>query len=379
VPGPGAAPGSGEGPGGSGSGEEGRPADAGRPGVAVRMLTSGTTGTPKRVDLTYRALEQSLASAVHYESAPGGPELRATPAICWAPLVHISGLWAVVKNVADGRPTILMERFDPSAWAEAVRRHDLKVCGLTPTAVRMILDAGIPAATLSSLRAVIVGTAPMPPELVDRFVDTYGVPVLVVYGATEFAGAVAGWTRPEFEQWWTHKRGSVGRAHPGISLRVVDPDSGAVLPAGAVGLLEVQGRQLDGVGGATAGSWVRTTDLARLDSDGFLFVDGRADDVIIRGGFKVSPTKVAGVLEGHPAVREAGVTGLPDDRLGAVPVAAVEIVDGMTTPTEAELASFARRHLAPYEVPRTIRVVAALPRTPSMKVSQPQLRELFDD
>jgi len=129
--------------------------------------------------------------------------------------VHISGLWTVIKNVADGRPTILMDRFDPATWARCVRDHRLPVGGLTPSALRMVLDAGIPPSDLASLRGITVGTAPTPPDLVERFVAAFGVPVLTMYGATEFAGAVAGWTRPLFEQWWAAKRGSVGRAYPG--------------------------------------------------------------------------------------------------------------------------------------------------------------------
>ena len=350
-----------------------------RPGVAIRMLTSGTTGAPKRVELAYRALAHSLATAAAQNgtSTGGQPRLEDRPSICWAPLVHISGLWTVIKNVADGRPTILMERFDPVVWAGHVRDHRLPVGGLTPAALGMVLDAGIPPADLASLRGVVVGTAATPPDLVDRFMAAFGIPVLGVYGATEFAGAVAGWNRPLFEQWWTAKRGSAGRAYPGIALRVVDPDSGAPLLPGGIGLLEVQGAQLDGVGAARGDGWVRTTDLALIDSDGFLFIEGRADDTIVRGGFKVSPAKVAAVLEQHPAVREAGVVGVPDERLGAVPVAAVELVAGAEPPGAGELAGFAREYLAAYEVPSTILVVASLPRTPSMKVSQPALRDLF--
>lgn len=350
-----------------------------RPGVAIRMLTSGTTGTPKRVELTYRALGHSLAAAAAHNgsSFESEPQLQERPSICWAPLVHISGLWTAIRNVSDGRPTILMDRFDPTAWARWVREYRLPAGGLTPTALRMVLDARIPVDDLASLRGIVVGSAATPPELVDRFVATFGIPVLTVYGATEFAGAVAGWTRPLFEKWWTAKWGSVGRAYPGISLRVVDPTTNEPVVSGVAGLLEVRGAQLDGVGGASGDRWVRTTDIGRLDDDGFLWIEGRSDDTIIRGGFKVSPGKVAATLQRHPAVREAGVTGLPDDRLGTVPVAAVELVDGPTPPSEAELLTFVRDHLAPYEVPRTILVVDTLPRTPSMKISQPALRDLF--
>lgn len=343
-----------------------------KPGVAIQMLTSGTTGDPKRIDLTYRALEESLAASAHYETAgDDAPRLRDGVRICWAPLVHISGIWGVIKNVVDGRPTALLERFDVDGWVRFVREHRPPVSGLPPTALRMILDAGVPATDLSSLKAIIGGSAPTPPELVDEFLATYGIPVLVVYGATEFAGAVAGWTLPDFQRSWEAKRGSVGRAHPGVDLRVLDPDTGAEVPPAAVGVLEVQSPQTVGAG------WVRTNDLARLDADGYLTIVGRADDVIIRGGFKVSPAKVVEVLRLHPGVLDAGVAGVDDVRLGSVPVAAVELRTGDTAPSEAELLAFARERLAAYEVPRTIRVVDALPRTPSLKVSQPALRALL--
>ena len=344
-----------------------------KPGVAIEMLTSGTTGEPTRVDLSYAALTASLVTSAHYESAGDDePQLREGVRICWAPLVHISGIWGVIKNVVDGRPTALLERFTVADWVRFVRDHRPPVSGLPPTALRMILDDEVPAEHLQSLRAIIGGSAPTPPELVDEFLETYGIPVLVVYGATEFAGAVAGWTLADFRRSWQSKRGSVGRAHPGVALRVVDAESGAVLPPDREGLLEVQSPQLADRG------WVRTNDLARLDPDGYLTIVGRADDVIIRGGFKVSPTRVAEVLRSHPGVLDAGVTGIDDRRLGAVPVAAVELRRGAADPpSEAELLAFAREHLSAYEVPRTVRIVDRLPRTPSLKVSQPALRRLL--
>jgi acyl-CoA synthetase (AMP-forming)/AMP-acid ligase II len=142
---------------------------------------------------------------------------------------------------------------------------------------------------------------------------------------------------------------------------------GSRLPAGERGRIEVR---------TAGGDWVRTTDLGRLDPDGFLFVDGRTDDVIVRGGFKVHPSDIVAVLRGHPDVRDAGVTGLADGRLGAVPVAAVEL-NADADVTEADLLAFVRERVAHYQVPARLVVVDALPRTPSMKVSQPGLRGLF--
>jgi acyl-CoA synthetase (AMP-forming)/AMP-acid ligase II len=346
------------------------------PGVAVEMLTSGTTGPPKRVELRYRSLEKSLLGASHYESGKreaDAPVLRKGVAIVAAPLVHVSGLWRTIQALVDGRRIALLERFSVEAWRDAVRRHRPKVSSLVPAALRMVLDADLPREDLASLRAVTSGTAALPPETAVAFEQKYGIPVLTLYGATEFAGGVAGWTLEDHAKWAESKRGSAGRAHPGCELRVVSLEDGRVLPTGETGLLQVRSAQL----GAEAG-WVGTTDLARLDADGFLWIQGRADNAIIRGGFKVAPAEVAEVLERHPAVRQASVVGLPDARLGAVPVAAVELEDGAPPLEDEELRRFARQHLASYQVPAQIRIVAALPRTPSLKVSEPGVRSLFE-
>ena len=126
------------------------------------------------------------------------------------------------------------------------------------------------------------------------------------------------------------------------------------------------------------GRWLKTTDRAVLDEDGFLFIQGRSDSAIIRGGFKVHPDDVAKVLEQHSAVREAVVVGMPDHRLGAVPVAAVVLRAGATPPGAEELAAFAKQRLLPYQVPTEFRFVDDLPRTQSMKPALVQVRKLFE-
>ncbi|MBW1686646.1 MAG: long-chain fatty acid--CoA ligase [Deltaproteobacteria bacterium] len=347
------------------------------PGVAVEMLTSGTTGPPKRVALGYRSLEQSLLGAAHYESGKAEadkPVLKKGVAIVAAPLVHVSGMWRAIQALVDGRRISLLERFTVEGWRDVVRRHRPKVSSLVPTALRMVLDANLPKEDMASLRAVTSATAPLPPETAIAFEEKYGIPVLTLYGATEFAGGVAGWTLGDHQKWAQAKRGSVGRAHPGCELRIVSPEDGGLLAVGETGLLEVRSAQL----GAEAG-WVRTTDWAELDADGFLWIRGRADNVIIRGGFKIAPAEVAEVLERHPAVHEASVVGIADERLGALPMAAVELEAGVPPVDGEELRSFARQHLAKYQVPARILIVEALPRTSSLKVSEPAVRALFEE
>ena len=346
----------------------------GRPGVAVRMLTSGTTGPPKRVDLSYRMLERVLVGAKHYESnRDEGVRLRRGVAIVNSPLVHLGGLFRVLQCVSDGRSFCLLERFSVEGWSDAVRRHRPATASLVPAALRMVLEADLDPADLSSVRSVVSGTAPLDPDDADAFTAAYGIPVLVTYAATEFGGGVAGWNLEDHKHWWSAKRGSVGRAHAGCEFRVVDQESGEAVATGAEGLLEVKAGQLGD------DAWVRTTDLARLDADGFLFILGRADQAIIRGGFKVRPDDIKAALERHRAVRGAAVVGRDDRRLGAVPVAVVELRPDAGPVTSEDLVSELSNVLARYELPAEILMVDVLPRTESGKVDLAAVRALVDE
>jgi acyl-CoA synthetase (AMP-forming)/AMP-acid ligase II len=344
-----------------------------RPGVAVRMLTSGTTGPPKRIDLTYDTLERVLVGAKHYEAnRDTALRLRSGVAVVNSPLVHLGGLFRVLQCVSDGRPFSLLERFTVEGWLDAVRRHRPKTVSLVPAALRMVLEAELDPADLRSVRSVVSGTAPLSPDDADAFTSRYGVPVLISYAATEFGGGVAGWNIVDHREFWHAKRGSVGRAHAGCALQVVDPDSGAVLGPDEEGILEVKASQL---GPDTP--WIRTTDIARLDADGFLWILGRADQAIIRGGFKIHPDDVRAALESHPHVRGAAVVSADHPRLGAVPVAVVELRPGRVVSPD-ELITHVSARLARYEVPAEVIIVETLPRTPSAKVDLQALRTLID-
>ena len=340
---------------------------AARPGVAVRMLTSGTTGPPKRIDLTYDMLAHSVIGA-DAGNATAPADVRRGVAIVNSPLVHIGGVFRVLSCVSEARPFVLLERFDLDRWADAVRRHRPRAASLVPAALRMVLHSDLRREDLESLRAVTSGTAPLSADDAEAFTARFGVPVLTSYAATEFGGGVAGWTLADHRRYWAAKRGSVGRANPGARLRVVDEDR-RPLAAGQTGLLEVVAPAL----GPDA-TWMPTTDLARIDADGFLWIVGRADQAIIRGGFKVMPDDVRTALESHPAVAGAVVIGRPDDRLGEVPAAMVEL----RTPISAStLSAHLADRLARYEMPTDIRFVDAIPRTPSGKPDLSAVRTVF--
>jgi long-chain acyl-CoA synthetase len=365
-------------------------------GTALEILTSGTTGAPKRIRISYRTMEDSIVDGMTRNGKSGHgktgddntgdgsprkdthalnatPTLKATPTVMFAPLMHVSGLFGTLLALYDGRPLVLLEKFSVDGWVEAVVRHKVRFGSLPPTPMRMVLDANVPREKLASLLAVRAGTAPLSPQTQRDFESRYGVPVLVQYGATEWMGGLAGWSLKDHQQYIATKLGSVGRANGGVKLRVVDPETGREVPLGETGILEVLPAQRLGVS-----EWMPTTDLASIDTDGFLYIHGRADDTIIRGGFKVRLNEVAEILTHHPAVLEAAVIGLPDERLGQVPVAAIECKPAAPRPSEAELKAYAQRHLTPYQVPVRFKLVAALPRTISMKVSRPDVRALFE-
>ena len=165
------------------------------PETAVWMLTSGTTGPPKRIPIRFAELDHMLDAVGHYSDsvrrAQSGRTLHRRPVIVASPLVHSSGFGGLLRAVAEGRPVALLERFSAEAWSSMVEFFESAAAALVPATLRMILDAGIPAARLRSLKAITVGTAPLDPELADEFEARYAVPLLPNYGATEFPGGLA--------------------------------------------------------------------------------------------------------------------------------------------------------------------------------------------
>jgi acyl-CoA synthetase (AMP-forming)/AMP-acid ligase II len=348
-----------------------RESSPGDPAIAIEMLTSGTTGPAKRIPLGRKQMEMSLSAALRHNDRPASrekPPLTGSVGIVTLPIVHIGGLWALLQSLMAGRPIVMLERFTLSGWHAAIKEHKPVLIGLPPPAIRAVLDSDIPAEDLASVRAVNSGTAPVDPAMVDAFVKRYGIPILITYGATEFAGAVAGWTLTDFRASWEDKKGSVGRPFPRVRLQVIDED-GAVLPAGRTGRLQVASPQI----GDSADRWVTTSDLAHIDSDGYLYIDGRADDVILRGGFKIAPETVVQALRTHDAVADAAVAGLADARLGQIPFAAVELRSSATAVTGDELRAHCRASLTPYEVPAQVFVVDELPRGAALKVDRRRL------
>lgn len=346
-------------------------------GVGVLMPTSGTTGLPKRIEYSYDKLNGALTRISQYSASTarslgGPPALRKSVVLSTLAFAHVAGLWAVLQAMCEGRCIALLERFEPHAWSALVEEHQAKLSSLPPATIRMVLDANVAPEKLQSLVSVNCGTAALDPDVADEFTNRYGIPVLTAYGATEFPGGLVGWNLADYKEFANTKRGSAGRARPGIIIKITDPETGVDLPWLTGGTVTVFSPQATG---PTVDGWVATNDIGRMDEDGFLWIIGRADDAINRGGFKIVPQVVEKILRDHPSVTDAGVTGIADSRLGQVPVAAVTVRSPVT---EDELKAWAGEHLAKYQIPTEIRIVDELPRTTSLKVSKDGLRQLFE-
>jgi acyl-CoA synthetase (AMP-forming)/AMP-acid ligase II len=343
-------------------------------GAALVSFTSGTTGRPRPVVLTHDGVLTLLDGVVATLRGPGG-----RPAADRAPmpnLVPVSlSLWAGIYNVLFalrvGAPVVVMARWDTVELARLVRRFGIRSTVLPPAAMTDLVDD--PRVTdLAPLRYVRSITAPLSPLSARRFRDRFGIAVLNSYGQTEIGGEIVGWSAADSRSHGEAKLGSVGRPHAGVELRI----------AAGSGELEVRTPALsagyaDGGGlgdRLTPDGWFRTGDVARIDGDGFVWIEGRVSDMINRGGLKVYPGEVEEVLRLDPAVADAAVVGVPDERLGEVPVAFVEVVAGRVAPTSDGLSGLCREHLAPYKVPMRVEVVDALPRNEVGKVQKVLLR-----
>lgn len=343
------------------------------PGYVLERLTSGTTGAPKRIPVMQDVLIPSLRSGEQKKGADGPAklELKRSPALLFKPFSHAGGLFGLLLALYQARPIVLFEKFSAPEWVAAVKKYKPKSASLVPAMIRMVLESDVEPEDLSSLIAIRSGTAPLEPEVQDAFETRFGCAILIDYGAAEFIGGLAGWTIDDHRKYRETKRGSVGRARSDVGIRTVDQETFAAQQAGETGLVEIKSDRY-------GPDWIRTNDLASIDSDGFIFLRGRADDVINRGGFKILPEEVANVLRTHPKVGDAAVIGRPDQRLGQVPVAAIELPEGSDdSPAKEELDAHLRTSLPAYMIPVEYVFVKALPRTISMKVSRPELKALL--
>ncbi len=335
----------------------------------IEILTSGTTGPPKQFPIPYAMIEKhQVNSGRNTVSSIGGSD--SPPALLYFTFGNISGIYSTLPVMLNGQKAVLLDRFSIPAWVDYVKTYRPQASGIPPSMMKLLLDAQISKEDLASIKVMGSGAAPLDPALQLEFEDRYGIPILLSYGATEFGGPVCAMTPALHAEWASKKLGALGRPMAGCDLRVVDAKSGALLPANTEGLLEVHAPRIQE-------DWIRTSDIGIIDEDGFLFLRGRADGAIMRGGFKILPETIEKGLKQNPAIAEVAVVAVPDERLSQVPGAVIRFVDPATAPSLEEVSRDLRQHVMSTHIPVHWRIVDALPRNASMKLDRVAMKELF--
>ncbi|WP_344586888.1 long-chain fatty acid--CoA ligase [Actinomadura vinacea] len=338
--------------------------------VAVLLYTSGTTAAPKAAVLRHRHLLAYVLNTLEFASA--GVDDAALVAV---PPYHIAGLANLLTNLYTGRRVVYMPAFDAGEWLETVRREGITHALLVPTMLARIVaavdgdDAGTP-----TLRSLAYGGARTPRPVLERALQVFpGTGFVNAYGLTETASSIAVLGPGDHRKALASddplvraRLSSVGRPLPGVEFQIRGED-GEPLPTGETGLVFVRGEQISGEYGGRStldeGGWFPTRDRGRLDEGGYLFIEGRADDTIIRGGENIAPAEIEDVLLAHPGIVEAAVVGVPDPEWGQRLVA---VVAGDGEPEE--IRRWVRERLRSSKTPDTVVFRARLPKTDTGKV-----------
>ena len=335
---------------------------------AVLLFTSGTTGRPKGVVLRHENLVSYVVGTVDFASAdPDDAVLISVPPY------HVAAVGSALTNLYAGRRMVYLPNFDPAAWLALVAREGVSSAMVVPTMLARIVDhLGDTTAEVPTLRSLAYGGARMPVTVLERALRLFpGVGFVNAYGLTETSSTIAVLTPEDHRQALGSddpnvraRLTSVGSPVPGIEIQVRGPD-GQPVASGEAGELWVRGPQVSGVykgigSVLDSAGWFPTHDRARIDADGYLFVEGRADDTIIRGGENISPAEIEDVLLRHSAIREAAVVGVPDDEWGERIVAAVVPNDGAVIDAD-QIRSFVRARLRGSRTPDDVVVRRSLP------------------
>ena len=337
----------------------------------ILLLTSGTTGPPKQFPLGFAMIAEHMIGTNLFNTAGAADPKSLPPLYMYLPFSTISGLYLILPATLHGIRGVLVDKFSLASLRDFAVRYRPKSLGLPIPALHMMLEEEVPPEEFSSLNWISTGTAALDPSVQHAFEDKFGIPVLLAYGATEFGGPATFFTYDLYQEWGQKKFGSVGRPFAGTELRVVDPETGDVLAPGQEGLLEIKTRRI-------GPDWIRTSDLGVIDEDGFLFHKGRADGAIVRGGFKILPESIEKALNLHDAISAVAVTGIPDERLGQVPAAAIQLKPGVAPPSIEALKAHVREHAPATHVPAQWRFVETLPYNSMLKVDRTALKALFD-
>lgn len=350
--------------------------------AACWLFTSGTTGEPKTAVLKHENLSSYILSTIDPMSSDEGDAVLAS-----VPPYHIAGLAGILSNVFASRRVVYLESFTPEVWVDAAIRESVTQAMVVPTMLQRILpvlrETG---RSLPSLRTLSYGGGRMPVELIHEALNLLPeVGFTNAYGLTETSSSIA-LLGPEDHRvalasddpLVRARLGSVGKPLPGVELQIRN-DLGEVVPARTRGEIWVRGPQVAGEyrgkGPILVDGWFCTRDEGWLDEDGYLFLLGRVDDVIVRGGENISPGEIEDVIRTHPAVADVAVVAKPDEEWGEVPVAFIVSHAGMPNTTQTEIQELVRAQLRSSRVPAQVLCVDELPYNETGKLLRNPLRE----
>jgi acyl-CoA synthetase (AMP-forming)/AMP-acid ligase II len=353
--------------------------------VAIWLFTSGTTGAPKAALLRHRHLVSYILGSVEYMSAA-----EDDAALMSVPPYHVAGMAALLSSIYSGRRIVQLPAFSPEAWLELAESERITNAFMVPTMLARVVERleATRGKAPSALRALAYGGGKMPLPVIERamrlfpntdFTNAYGLTetssTLCVLGPADHREAAAS-EDPNVRR----RLSSVGKPLPGVELEVRDAEGKPVGP-GERGEICVRGEQVSGEYlGRTSrigpDGWFPTNDAGSLDEGGYLFVEGRIDDVIVRGGENLSPGEIEDVLLEHPAVADAAVVGVPDVEWGEGVAAAVVLKEGTAASAE-ELQDWVKKHLRSSRVPQVVRFEAELPYNETGKLLRRKVREIL--
>ncbi len=349
--------------------------------VAIVLYTSGTSGTPKAALLRHRHLTAYVIGTVEFAGAE--PEQAALVTV---PPYHIAGLANLLSNMYSGRRIVYLESFDAQVWLDTIRNEQITQAMVVPTMLARVVQLldGSPA-NAPSLATLSYGGARMPLPVLEQALELFvGTGFVNAYGLTETSSTIALLGPDDHDAAFAGdpvakvRLGSVGKVLPGIEVEVRDED-GTVLAVGEPGLVFLRGEQVSGEyeSGSVvdAEGWFPTKDRGWIDQDDYLFIEGRADDTIIRGGENIAPAEIEDVLRRHEAIIDAAVVGIPDDEWGQQIAAVVVMRPGASVSVD-ELHDYCQLHLRSSKTPYRIEFRDELPHTPTGKLLR---REVLAD
>lgn len=343
---------------------------------ALQLYTSGTTGHPKGVQLTNANYINFFASAqeagwAHYE--PGEVNLVAMPNF------HVAGLNMGVLGVAQGAVCIIMKQVDPVKVLDMIEQYGIQNMFLVPAVIQFVITVpGVETRNLSTLKRVFYGASPISEEVLRKAKEILGADFTQLYGLTETVGAGT-YLAPEAHE--GARLRSCGVGYPGFQIAVFGPDA-KPMPQGDVGEIVIKSNTImkgywkkpEATAKAVIDGWFYTGDAGFFDKDGFLFIHDRVKDMIVSGGENVYPAEVENALMSHPAVADAAVIGVPDEKWGEAVKAIVVPKPGADASAE-DIIAFVKTRIASYKTPKSVDFVEALPRNPSGKILRRELRE----